>query len=622
MNVRSSLISWGLIPAHQTPNSSGEFILQCPECKHDPAKCFVNGGGKGISCKHCSYSPSWRKFALRYQPPSKEDEALETFVKACEERLLQDHELIAYLTERGLTKDTIKSQRLGYCDPRMYKASEIDVKVHLAYEDSFSWELENRITIPYTEDSIVLTVRGKSYPDLEAKPKYKSLKGSKSLPYIPSKLDTDLPVILVEGELDSIILRQNGIQAIGIPGAGNFKPDWTSHLKHLYIAFDGDEAGQKGADKVIKQILEIRRIDLPEGYDVGEYISTFGVESFKSLIDKSVFYLQGKPQTDDKLSSLVDAFLDWAWSNHGTIGPKILWAPRLNEVFSGWSPGLYLLGARESFGKTKLLTKAIYAAAAENPEDTIAVYVSLDDPLHSSLAGFIALHTQIDINDVRSPRNKLEHDTIKLANYLEFVETFKHMKNLIVRDGSHGKRISTLKYFLKSLRAKYPDKKIVCAVDSLSKLVPDREKDEQHFDAASMGNVKAYLATSVKDMAVRYEIALISPTDLRKTLPGVPPTIADLSGAAELGYEADVVMILDNEMQTVGSTSKLTWMDEENGNKLEPIIELRVPKNKITGSDRQHLMFKLLSRQSDLQELSLEEQRYYESLKYSSENSH
>ncbi len=604
MNVRSFLISNSLILPHQVPNSSGEFVVQCPECKHDPAKCFINGAGRGASCKHCSLSESWKRFSRRYQPPSKEDAAFEAFSKACEERLQQDPELLIYLKERGFTEETIIAQRLGYCDPKMYSPSAVDVSINLAY-DSGKWELENRITIPYAEDGIILTIRGRSYPN-DFDPKYKSLKGSKSLPYIPSKLDADLPVILVEGELSAALLRQNGIQAIGIPGAGNFKPDWVAHLKHLYIAFDGDNAGTEGAKKVIKQTLEIRRIDLPEGYDTDEYCSTFGLESFKSLINHAVFYLNGKPQSDDKLSSLVDAYLDWAWSNVGVVGPRILWAPRLEQTFSGWSPGLYLLGGRESGGKSKLGTKLIYQAAKENPDDTIAVYMSFDDSGRNSLSSFIALHTGIDINDVRSPRNTLEKDPQKLSEYLQCVDGFKNLPNLIIRDGSHGKRVSGLKYFLKSLRAKYPDKKIVCFVDSLSKLIPDREKDELMFDAASMNNVKAYLATSVKDMAIRYEVALISPTDLRKTQPGAFPTIADLSGAAELGYEADVVMLLNNDMQTNGINSLMTWNDPDR-NKIEPIIELQIAKNKLTGQDRTILMFKMLSRLSDLEELTKEE---------------
>lgn len=93
-------------------------------------------------------------------------------------------------------------------------------------------------------------------------------------------------VVICEGELDRLLLVSRGITAItSTHGAGTFKDEWLDALKEvkqIYICFDNDDAGKKGADKVMQQLLEAEQhevfvITLPQevgdGGDITDYFT-------------------------------------------------------------------------------------------------------------------------------------------------------------------------------------------------------------------------------------------------------------------------------------------------------------------------------------------------------------
>lgn len=563
-----------------------------------------------LHCKHCGLGESWAKFSRRFEAPSENEAALEKFVSHCQDVLLnQKSDFIQYFISRGFTEETVYNAKLGLCLlDSMYEPSEADFNSHLV-KSSGEWHLSNRITIPYIHHGIVTQVRGRVLSDKDKSgPKYLSLLGAKSELYFPfGKVDPKLRTIGNEGELGALLLTQEGLQSIGIPGATAAPKDKLREFTDLYICYDPDEAGVKGANSLIKSIPEVRRIDLPEGYDADEYVKAFGIDSFKKLVDKAVLYINGLPQKEDKLSVVVSEFVDWSWTNHGLIGTKIDWSPRLEKTFSGWRPGLFLLGAREGSGKSHLLVHSILSTALDNPNDAIAVYLSFDDGNKNTLSRFLANHCMIDINDIQAPRSRIEKDPELLKQYNEGVDSFKEINNLIVRDTEYGRGLRSLRYFLGSLRNKYPNHKIVVALDSLSKVIPESHDEDEEVDASGRQNVKAFLAGELKYLSVKYQLCIITPTDLRKPT-GFSLCNADLSGAAELAYEADVIMLCEKD-------PSITWHDSE-ADQSEPVFMMNVSKNKLTGKEGWHY-FKLLTRQSTLEEVSNEEHYAYNQMRLS-----
>lgn len=529
----------------------------------------------------------------RYEPPSEEEVALEKYVSHCHDVLLKNEILMEYLQGnlRGLTPESITRARLGFCSSKeMYPPTEADVKLKLAY-DNGKWVLDNRIVIPYISDGIIVKVRGRINPSTESDRKYLDCPGAQKLPYIPQTIDPKEEVLVCESEFSALLAVQNGIQAIGVPGAGSWEKSWFKNLTNIFLSFDGDDGGREGMTKFAQEVPEFRRVDLPEGFDVTEYLVSFGVDSFRKLLDNAVLYLNKRPQKDDRFDKIVEDFSSWAWTNGSLLGPKISWAPRLEEMLSGWAPGLILIGAEASSGKSTMLVKSLYELCQEN-DNVLGVYLSLDDTWKEAMLRMVSLHAGIDFNEVRSPRHSFDNpddssrrNLDKLAHFNASLESLKDLKkNLVLRDITYGRSLSYLRNFFAMLRAKYPQRRIVVFIDSLA-LISSEQADQDESEGSTKMNWKAYLASELKLLCTKYNLCVVTPTDLRK-INNVwqYPTKADLKDAAELDYEANAIILITNMyMKLKDKTPQdLMWYDDES-NKHKPIIRLDIAKNKLTG---------------------------------------
>lgn len=110
-------------------------------------------------------------------------------------------------------------------------------------------------------------------------PKYMGTGGDAAIFNAEVLKDKPDQLVICEGEFDCLVLRAFGIPAISsTAGALTFKDEWIEQLtsvRHLYICFDNDEAGEKGANELVKKLSEalpstsILQISLP--HEVGEH---------------------------------------------------------------------------------------------------------------------------------------------------------------------------------------------------------------------------------------------------------------------------------------------------------------------------------------------------------------
>ena len=79
-------------------------------------------------------------------------------------------------------------------------------------------------------------------------------------------------IVICEGEFDRLVLDANGFPAAtSTGGAGTFQMEWATVLtpiSNVYICFDRDEAGRRGAIRVGQMIPHAKLVELPE--EVGE----------------------------------------------------------------------------------------------------------------------------------------------------------------------------------------------------------------------------------------------------------------------------------------------------------------------------------------------------------------
>lgn len=108
-------------------------------------------------------------------------------------------------------------------------------------------------------------------------------------------------VLLCEGEWDRIAALQNGLPAVThTSGAKVFKPEWAKHFKgkRVYVAYDDDESGKKGGQRV-RRVLE----ETAEGvYGVSLDLETKGG-------DVTDFFLEGR--TGDDMRAAMGAAARW-----------------------------------------------------------------------------------------------------------------------------------------------------------------------------------------------------------------------------------------------------------------------------------------------------------------------
>lgn len=112
-------------------------------------------------------------------------------------------------------------------------------------------------------------------------PKWLTTAGSTLVPFNLDGLDNAVDhrnlVNIVEGPADAITLLDVfglSFPVIGIPGAGNWKPSWTSAMSGLVVVIiaDNDDAGEKMRERISVELGPVAQLYVPDEYgDVDEW---------------------------------------------------------------------------------------------------------------------------------------------------------------------------------------------------------------------------------------------------------------------------------------------------------------------------------------------------------------
>lgn len=278
---------------------------------------------------------------------SKEENSLSNKLYAANEsvaaffqkNLKEDNRACAYLVQRGLSEETIKTFRLGFAGSAwegllnfsrktgiapdiLEKAGLVIKKEDGGYFDRF----RNRIMFPILDmKSRVLGFGGRVFLDQPSAekaadvPKYmnspetsvynkgRNLYGLNfSWKYIR---DMD-QVIIVEGYLDLILPFQAGIKNIAASLGTSLTENQIRLLgrytKNAVIIFDPDKAGElatlRSLDLLVQEDFRIGVVRLTEGYDPDSFVRKYGGGEFKKRINEA------KTLFDYKLSVLVSRY--------------------------------------------------------------------------------------------------------------------------------------------------------------------------------------------------------------------------------------------------------------------------------------------------------------------------
>jgi hypothetical protein len=189
------------------------------------------------------------------------------------ERLMQESESLSYVTDvRGISPEAIRHFRLG-----------------LAVDG----EGKRWLTIPHFHKNLPVNVKSRSLPPSEKS--FRRIAGCPSVLFNGDAIGKEKELYLTEGEIDAVTLWDQGVRNVAgvTTGAGSFDPAWIDQLKPLrriYLVYDPDEAGQRGARETARRLGYDRcfNILLPDGLDVNEYFrSGHDIFEFQNLVKTS-----------------------------------------------------------------------------------------------------------------------------------------------------------------------------------------------------------------------------------------------------------------------------------------------------------------------------------------------
>ena len=208
-------------------------------------------------------------------------------------------EILEWLHNRGITDDVITQSHL-------------------------SWNGDELVIPVFDENGDKIFNKYRRNPFTNDGPKYRYEKGSNTALFNAQTLqyvEKDEPIFICEGELDCLLLNSKGQHAVtSTGGSGTFKKEWSAFFedKNIFIVFDKDDAGYKGAMKAQGIVPHAQVIYLPEdmeGNDVTDYFQNHTIQDFFALEARSYPVPRepsGMPADKKSMRAVVKAFGDAA----------------------------------------------------------------------------------------------------------------------------------------------------------------------------------------------------------------------------------------------------------------------------------------------------------------------
>lgn len=290
----------------------------------------------GLTPPHTTNTKEYEEFKKTQEGLLKANEiAVETWSR----NLRHSEKAQEYLKDRGITKETIDTFKIGYSTEswqeltdELNKAS-IDSKllqssglVSESKGKTFD-RFRNRVITPISDlHGKVIGFSGRTLSDdkKEAKyvnspdtPIYNKGKHLFGLNITKDAIRKKGFAVLTEGNFDIISLYQNGVENV-VAGLGTALTTHQAKLLKRFtdkvvLCYDSDSAGELAAERAIKTLQAegfiIKVMELPKGSDPDDYIRTKGKQQFNVLRGQAVSwfkYLLGKAMKQHDINNPTD----------------------------------------------------------------------------------------------------------------------------------------------------------------------------------------------------------------------------------------------------------------------------------------------------------------------------
>ncbi len=243
--------------------------------------------------------------------------------------LKDNDKAIDYLKKRGIySEELINEFKIGFSNRRdlnnLISKEERDALIELGIiknNPNKTEHFSNCVTFPIlSADDLLLECYGRKIRDRQSEgiPSHLYLKGPHKGVFNEQAFLYD-EITVCESIIDAMTFMANNIMNVTASfGTNGFTEDHIkllgdSKVKKLIIAYDNDQGGDKGAERlidIVKSIdrpIEIKRVVLPRDADINEYALTVAPEQRSKMLNKLInesitFYM---PEAKKKAADLV-----------------------------------------------------------------------------------------------------------------------------------------------------------------------------------------------------------------------------------------------------------------------------------------------------------------------------
>lgn len=213
----------------------------------------------------------------------------------------------------------------------------------------------------------------------------------------------------------------------------------------------------------------------------------------------------------------------------------------------------------------------------DSDEEACVFYMSIDDTTELMTLKLIAVRSGLSTSQIKNYTKLCPEDKEKVDAAWRWIET--HSDRFIIVDATAGNTYEALEAHIEWFVKNTPTKKRIFALDNFHKLrSPSFGRGGKKTEIVSDQSEKIKELTQLNDMhlIMTVELRKLEGTDSR-------PTVGDLKDTVQLEYDADIIMLVHNDMQ-VNDYSLYTYQGLADGAyKAMPYLHTRVWKNKVTG---------------------------------------
>jgi len=446
MEIREYLHSKGFQWTEKRRNGGTEAVMCCPFCGDKQKKFAVSLETGAYMCYHqnsCGAKGSWWDFQKNLGDEPKHLDNDKTFyankpvayTKPIVKTKKPDTEIIQYLKGRGFSDGTIKYFKIGQHNgdtvmlPFFKEGNLVNVK-YRSIKDKNMWTEKNAEPILFNRDNIKAN-----------------------------------ELIITEGEYDTMALHEYGIESVSVSnGVNDFRWlenewDWISKFKTVYICFDSDSAGQKGALELANRLglWRCRTAKFPYK-DANECLKK-GIEKsemYDCIVVAEDFTPAMLASPEEFTDDIIASFEDPKKENGTSTGFNYL-----DDILGGWrNSELTIWSGRNSSGKSTILNQIFLHLLKSNIKACIA---SFEMPVVRYLGWMARQYTGKAYPD----RQEVREFTSWLNNKLYILNSLDSLPPAVILDNfEYAARRYGVKHFL---------------IDSLMKVqFPGKEELKEH----------------------------------------------------------------------------------------------------------------------------------------------